>query len=88
MIQIPPPPFSGYFSKKQVEGDSAAKIWASDVVKLHVLPPVPGSGAMWTTPFMRQGARMYNSVDGGYLAADMSADGGSMHSMGTAEFNP
>ena len=39
-----------------------------------MLPPTYDIGAMWTTPFMRDGARLYHSRPGGFLSAD-SYDG-------------
>jgi hypothetical protein len=39
------------FSKEKAETDAKAKAALTDIVKFHLLPPVPYLLTVWTTPF-------------------------------------
>ena len=56
-LKPPPPPpgaavpCAGYDSKEKAEADGTGKKMA-DIGRYHVLPPLPVTEAVWTTPFM------------------------------------
>ena len=66
----------GWGSREAVEADGAAKAYLADVIKHHVLPPLPATRAVWTTPFMRPGTEMATLRGNGGKIRVESAEGG------------
>ncbi|GAX80921.1 hypothetical protein CEUSTIGMA_g8356.t1 [Chlamydomonas eustigma] len=55
------------YTRQQAEHDPS---WVSNIVRMHVLPPTADISAVWTTPFMQKSAKLYHSIDGGYIGAE------------------
>jgi hypothetical protein len=73
----------GFGSREAVEADGAAKAYLSDVIRHHILPPLPATRAVWTAPFMRPGVEMATLRDGGRVRVE-SAEGGRVRLAGGA----
>lgn len=68
----------GFNNHSQVEKDlwkDQVKDWVNAVVKLHVLPPTWDIAALWTTPFMANGATL-TTLSKEYLTANAGKNGG------------
>jgi hypothetical protein len=55
------------YSKQKAEQDPT---WVSNIVHMHVLPPTADMSALWTTPFMQKSAKLYHSINSGYIGAE------------------
>jgi hypothetical protein len=74
----------GWGSREAVEADGAAKAYLADVIKHHVLPPLPATRAVWTAPFMRPGTEMGTLRGSGGKIRVESAEGGRVRLAGGA----
>ena len=45
----------GWASREAVEADASAKAYVAELARAHLLPPLPDTRAVWTTPFFLPG---------------------------------
>jgi hypothetical protein len=62
--------------KDRIQSDTGARDRLAAVLDLHVLPALPDTRAVWTTPFFATGARLPTAARGAALEVVGSGDGG------------
>jgi hypothetical protein len=79
-----PPPTPG-LTRESIQKEDRQRSLLATVLMYHVLPPLKGSGAVWSAPFMRPGEKLATALPDG---STISVAGGEGEGASLSDYQP
>lgn len=85
LLPPPTPPHTPGLTRESIQKEDRQRSLLATVLQYHVLPPLKGSGAVWSAPFMRPGEKLATALPDG---STITVAGGEGEGASLSDYHP